>query len=249
VTLAALICAAALCACGDSGSSASTALNVSAASSLKKPLSQFAADWKQTGLNLEFAGSDKIAAAIEAGRKPDVVVLAGKDVPQQLFAKGLISKPEAVAANRLVIATRKGGLRVTSLSDLGKPGIKVALGAASVPVGKYADRVLAALPETTRNAILANVRTREPDAAGVTGKLVTGTVDAAIVYRTDVLSANGKLIGVTIPSALKPTVKYFAAGVSHGKHPDQSAKVLESLKSGMGHEILIKDGFLPPSAG
>ena len=248
VTVVFVICGSALGGCGGSGGSAPTALNVSGASSLKKPLTEFAADWKQANLNLEFAGSDKIAAALKSGRKPDVVVLAGKDVPAQLFAKGLISSPQAIAANRLVIATRRGGVNVSSISDLAKPGLTVALGAASVPVGKYADRVLAALPEPTRKAILANVATREPDAAGVTGKLVTGAVDAAIVYRTDVLAANGKLLGVAIPSSLKPTVKYFAASVLRSGHPDQSAKVVASLMSGTGHKILMKDGFLQVSA-
>ena len=125
----------------------------------------------------------------------------------------------------------------------------MALGTASVPVGKYADRVLANLPAATRKAILANVKTREPDAAGVTGKLATGAVDAAIIYRTDVLAANGMLIAVAIPSSLKPTVKYFAASVEGSGNLTQATAVLDSLKSGKGHEILIKNGFLPASVG
>ncbi len=245
-----MACAAPFSACSEAGSSGSSAnLNLSAASSLKKPLTQLTGSWKRSDLKLEFAGSDKIAAALETGRKPDLVVLAGKDAPQQIHAKGLISAPEPIASNRLVIATRKGGVKVNSISDLAKPGVTVALGSSSVPVGKYADRVLAALPATTRKAILTNVKTREPDAAGVTGKLTNGAVDAAIIYRTDVLAANGMLIAVAIPSSLNPTIKYFAASVEGSGKLAQAAAVIESLKSGEGQEILIENGFLPASAG
>jgi len=248
-TIVAVSGTAALVGCGDAKSSGSPAsLNVSAASSLKKPIDQLATSWKQSDLKLEFAGSDKIAAALETGRKPDVVVLAGNEVPGQLYSKGLISVPQPIAANRLVVATRKSGVKVGSITDLARPGIKLALGTASVPVGKYADRVLANLPEATRKAILANVKTREPDAAGVTGKLTSGAVDAAIIYRTDVLAANGMLVSAVIPSSFKPTVKYFASSVEGSSHQSQASALLESLKSGKGQAILVKNGFLPASA-
>ena len=46
--------------------------------------------------------------------------------------------------------------------------------------------MLDGLPAEQREAILANVRSNEPDVAGVVGKVAQGAVDAGFVYVTDV---------------------------------------------------------------
>lgn len=248
-TAAVALCAALpMFACGSSDSTGPQ-LNVSAASSLKKPLTTLSSQYRPADLRLEFAGSDKIAAAIDAGRLPDVVVLAGSKVPAQLLKARKISRPVTVGANRLVIAVPTASRKVGSIEDLAKPGLKVALGSQTVPVGSYADKVIAQLPSGVRSGIAANVRTREPDAAGVVGKLTEGAVDAAIVYRTDVLASNGKLRAIAIPTRLDPTVVYQAATVAGTAHPVEAEALVASLRGGSGHRILMADGFLPPPAG
>jgi len=234
-------------ACGSSQSSSKPQVNLAAATSLKKPLTSLANTYVAANLQLEFAGSDKIAAQLSGGRRPTVVVVAGKDIPTQLKNAGLIDNPVPIAANSLVVAYRTGSKPLRSVEDLGKPGVTVALGSSTVPVGKYADRVLASLPPDVKASILANTKTREPDAAGVVGKLLAGAVDAAIVYRTDVLAANGKLKAAVIPRTLKPTVTYWASTVTGSANHDAGELLVKSLTDGAGHAALAADGFLPPS--
>jgi ABC-type molybdate transport system substrate-binding protein len=69
------------------------------------------------------------------------------------------------AANRLVLAVPKSS-RIAGLTDLERPGLKVAVGAPTVPVGAYAAAVLARLPSLKRAKLLANIRDREPDVTG-----------------------------------------------------------------------------------
>ena len=244
MTATVVILASIAAGCGGSGGGR---LDVAAATSLKEPLSELAATGNGAAPRLEFAGSDSIAAAIRAGRRPDVVVLAGEAIPGALSAAGLVSRPVPVATNRLVIATRRAGdLRVQRIEDLARPGLRLALGSRSVPVGSYADGVLALLPSAVRGAILRNVATREPDASGVVGKLRAGAVDAAIVYRTDVFAARGELTATGIPIELRPTTPYSAAVVSGTDSPREARALVGSLRAGSGRRILAERGFLPP---
>ena len=87
----------------------------------------------------------------------------------------------------------------------------IAIGAEGVPVGDYTRTVLGGLPADQSQAILANVRSNEPDVAGIVGKLTQGAVDAGFVYRSDVEGAGGKLRAIELPAALKPTVEYGVA--------------------------------------
>ncbi|MEI6447799.1 MAG: molybdate ABC transporter substrate-binding protein [Actinomycetes bacterium] len=246
VLAAAILCSTSvLVACG-SDDSGSTRLDVSAASSLKRPLTELADQFGKAELRLEFAGSDRIAAAISAGRLPDVVVLAGSKVPDRLFEDGRISRPVTIGANQLVVAVPTGSTKVNSIEDLAKPGLTVALGGRTVPIGSYADKVIAQLPKAVRSGIAANVKTREPDAAGVVGKLTEGAVDAAIVYRTDVVGSSGKLRAIEIPAALDPRVVYQAALVTGTPHPVEAEALVASLRTGPGQRLLLEQGFLPP---
>ncbi|MEJ7717611.1 MAG: substrate-binding domain-containing protein [Thermoleophilaceae bacterium] len=119
----------------------------------------------------------------EQGVKPDVFAAANTKLPDQLFAKGLVEKPTVFAGNRLVLAVPAEGGKVTSLTDLERQGVTVAIGAPSVPVGSYTRTVLGKLPASRSRAILANVRSEEPDVAGIVGKLTQGAVDAGLRLR------------------------------------------------------------------
>src|SRR5204863_9489979 len=97
-----------------------------------------------------------------------------------------------------------------------------------------------------RAAILRNVRSREPDVAGVIGKLTEGAVDAGFVYVTDVKAAGGKVKAIELPAALSPNVVYEAAVVKGTSHADKSRMFVQKLLSGKGAAALRKAGFTPP---
>ena len=136
-------------------------------------------------MRASFAGSDELAAQIRQGVKPDVFASANTKLPDALYKEGLVEKPAVFAANQLVLAVPADGT-VTSLEDLTKPGTTIAMGSESVPVGTYTRKVLDQLPADEKRQILENVRSNEPDVAGVVGKVAKGAVDAGFVYITDV---------------------------------------------------------------
>jgi molybdate transport system substrate-binding protein len=250
VAIAALALAAA--GCGSSGGSSSSSgkpdLVVSAAASLKDAFTQYAQQFPQATMRASFAGSDELAAQIEQGVKPDVFASANTKFPDQLYQKGLVEKPVVFAGNRLVIAVPASGSKISSVADLEKSGVKIAMGAASVPVGTYTRQVLSGLPSADSAKVLANVRSNEPDVAGVIGKLTQGAVDAGFVYITDVDATDGKLKAIELPESLQPQVAYGVAVVKGAKHPRQAREFINGLLHGAGQQALHAAGFEPPPA-
>jgi molybdate transport system substrate-binding protein len=211
-----------LAGCGSGGD-----LRVSAASSLKPALEGV------DGVRLSFGGSDELAAQIRQGAQPDVYAAANTQLPEALHREGLVEKPVVFAANRLVLAVPSGS-RLAAVADLAQPGLRIAVGSPSVPVGAYTRSALERLPRRTRDAILANVRSEEPDVGGVIGKLVQGAVDAGFVYVTDVRAANGRLRAVPVDA---PKVRYGAAVVKGaGEGAREFVERLPSLARAAGFE-------------
>ena len=233
-----------LAGCG--GSSSKPTLTVSAATSLKSAFTAYDAGFADASVRSSFAGSDELAAQIRQGVKPDVFASANTTLPEALYKSGLVEKPTVFAANRLVLAIPATGGKVNGLADLSKPGTTIAMGSATVPVGSYTRKVLAKLPRAESKAILANVRSNEPDVGGVVGKVAQGAVDAGFVYITDVRAAGGKLRAIDLPDKLQPRVSYGVAVVKGAKHPDAAKRYIEGLVNGDGRRSLDAAGFLPP---
>jgi molybdate transport system substrate-binding protein len=235
---------------GDNDSSASRPeLVVSAATSLKRAFTAYGRQFDAAETRFSFAGSDELAAQIRQGVKPDVFASANTKLPDQLHADGLVEKPTVFAANRLVLAVPAGNTKVRSLDDLAKPGVTIAVGSPSVPVGAYTRKVLAGLGAARSKAILDNVRSNEPDVGGVVGKVTQGAVDAGFVYVTDARAAGDGVEAIELPGRLQPQVAYGVAIVKGAAHREQAKAFIDGLLRGAGRRALERAGFEPPPAG
>ena len=198
---------------------------MSAAASLKAAFTEYGKQFSGADVRFSFAGSDELAAQIEQGVKPDVYAAANTKLPDELYSKGLVEKPTVFAGNELVLAVPADSDKVDSLEDLTKDGVTIAIGQEDVPVGSYTRTVLDKLPAKQSEAILANVRSEEPDVAGITGKLTQGAVDAGFLYASDVAATDGELKAIELPDDLQPEVAYGAAVVKGAKQPELAQAV------------------------
>ncbi len=233
-----LVAALGLGACGGGGDAK---LTVSAAASLQRAFTD-----NDQGARFSFAGSDELAAQIEQGVRPDVYAAADTVLPAKLHREGLVERPVLFAANELVLAVPSGTKAITSLDDLARPGVTIAIGQRAVPVGVYTRLLLSHLPAAERRAIDANVRSEEPDVGGIVGKLTQGAVDAGFLYRTDVKATKGALEAIRLPRTLRPAVLYAAAVVTGTKHPREARAFVDGLRHGAGARALRAAGFDPP---
>jgi molybdate transport system substrate-binding protein len=233
--------------CGDDDDdpgSGSGPVIVAAASSLE---TAFAGYTDAAGIDARqsFAGSDELAAQIRQGVTPDVYAAADTTLPAELHGDDLVEKPVVFAANTLVIAVPADS-GIESMEDLEEPGTAIAIGDGEVPVGTYTREVLDRLPDAQREAILANVRSEEPEVSGIVGKLTQGAVDAGFVYATDVTAAGDSLRAIALPTGLEPDVAYGAAVAVGAENPEGGQAFIDGLLQGAGAEALNEAGFLPP---
>jgi molybdate transport system substrate-binding protein len=235
----AAVLAALLAGCGGNGSDG---LVVLGASSLQEAMGEYDESFGE--VHGSFAGSDQLAAQIRAGAPADVFASADVEYPARLHREGLVERPRVFARNRLVIVAAPGAA-VRSLADLTRPGTSIVVGDRSVPVGAYTNTVLGRLPAPTRRAILANVRSEEPEVSSVLAKVQAGAADAGFVYVTDARAA-GDLRRVALPRRLQPDVAYAAAVVRSSDDPRRARRYIAGLAHGQGAADLRRAGFLAP---
>jgi molybdate transport system substrate-binding protein len=243
---AVLLLVALLGGCGsdddESEPAAKPRLVVSAASSMTEALTACSKDYADASVKLSFAGSDELAAQIRQGVPVDVFASANTKLPDELEDEGLLERPVEFATNQLVIAVPADS-GTASIDQLSEPGVKIAMGSESVPIGSYTREVLSRLPADQERAILANVKSEEPDVKGIVGKLTQGAVDAGFVYVTDVNAAGDELEAIELPEKLQPEVTYAAGVVTKAKQPEAAADYAEGLREGACADALRQAGF------
>ncbi len=129
-----------------------------------------------------------------------------------------------VSDAEIVIAVPKGCTKVTSLSDLVKPGIRVAVGEPDLcTIGALTRRLMAkeglydALKEKQQQE--GEVVVEKSSSALLVPDVVTGHVDAAVAYITDVMANRDDVDVVRIESSLNLAVQPLSiARTSRHKH-------------------------------
>ena len=230
---------------GTTTSSAKPTLRVSAAASLKGAFTTCAKQFEEANLTFSFAGSDQLAAQIRQGAAPNLFASANTKLPDQLHSEGKLEQPQVFAGNKLVIAVPKDS-KVSSIEDLERSGTALVIGAESVPIGSYARQVLGKLPSAQEKAILANVRSEEPDVASIVGKLTQGAADAGLTYVTDVVGTKGALRSVDLPAELQPDVAYGAGIVTGSSDEEASQAFIDDVTSGPCRQVMEDAGFTAP---
>jgi molybdate transport system substrate-binding protein len=219
-------------------------LTVFAASSLEQALGAYGRSFEGAGARSSFAGSNTLAAQIREGAGPDVFAAADTEYPAELHREGLVGKPVVFARNELVIAVPENS-GISSLADLARPDTSIVVGDPTVSVGAYTREMLSRLPAARRRAILADVRSEEPEVGSVVAKLATGAADAGFVYLTDVEAAGRRLRAIRLPARLRPEVAYGAAVVAGSEEPRLARRYVDGLLHGEGARDLRRAGFLP----
>jgi molybdate transport system substrate-binding protein len=77
-------------------------------------------------------------------------------------------------------------------------------------------------------------------------KVALGEVDAALVYRTDVLAAGERIEGIEVPLADQVVNRYPIAPLVDASNPDAARQFIAYLTSDEGREVFIRAGFLAP---
>ncbi|HJS69547.1 MAG TPA: molybdate ABC transporter substrate-binding protein [Gaiellaceae bacterium] len=195
-------------------------------------------------VTFNFAGSDELATQIREGAPADVYAAAGPRYPDELFEEDLIGEPQIFATNRLVlIVPADNPAGIESVEDLLKDGVKLVVGAESVPIGDYTRTVLETMGMTD---VLENVVSNEEDVKGVVGKIRSGAADAAFVYVTDATAAGNNVEAIELPEEAQAVVQYPIAVVADSENAEAAQEFVDLVLGEDGQAALATAGFGPP---
>ena len=243
-------------------------LTVFAASSLTEAFAEigqkFETKYPDVYVEFNFAGTSSLITQLQQGVSADV--LAGADGLTAATKAGAIQDDSQIFAwNRLVVIVPKANSAgVTTLHDLARPGVKVVLADATVPVGKYARQFLdkatgysgtpsasPAFSADYTDKVLANVITNASNVKQVASIVQLDEADAGIVYKTDVTAEFAQEVTtIEIPDDLNVIAMYPIAVTTQaaGTAQNQTAQVfIKYVMSPEGQAVLATYGFMKAS--
>ena len=229
-----------------SASAATTgAITVLAAASLQETFTelgkQFEAAHPGDTVKFSLGPSSGLATEITSGAPADVFASAAPANMDTVVKAGDASSPQDFARNTAEVAVPpKNPASVASVTDLAKSSVKVALCQPQVPCGVVAAEVF-------KNAgITVKPVTLQPDVKSVLTQVELGSVDAGVVYVTDVKAAGAKVKGVTIPASENASTLYPIATISGSTHKSEAQSFVSYVLSPTGQQVLAAAGFRQP---
>jgi molybdate transport system substrate-binding protein len=231
-------------AAGSTAGSTST-VTVFAAASLADAFDElaerFEAEHPLTAVVLSSGGSAALAQQIVQGAPADVFASAAEPPMQAVIDAGLASDAAILATNTLELVTPAGNpAGITGLDDLGRPELRVALCDVSVPCGAASATLL------ERQGVAASADTLESDVTAVLTKITLGEVDAALVYRTDVIRAGDAVEGIEVPGAASVVTRSRIAAMTDATDPAAAAAFVAFATGADGRAVLDAAGFGAP---
>jgi len=227
---------------------------VFAAASLKTALDDIAAEWQRESgrvVRVSYAGTSALARQVEQGAPADVFVSADRDWMDYLAQRGLVTRPRALLANRLVLVAPadsqvalKLGPGAPLVDALGDGRLAVA-NVDSVPAGRYAKLALDSLglwPQVSRRLV------QSTDVRAALRLVARGEAPLGIVYATDAHAEPLVRIVDIFDQGTHPTILYMAAVVSESSNPDAAA-FLQFLGAAPARRIFEREGFTVVASG
>jgi molybdate transport system substrate-binding protein len=225
-------------------------ITVSAAISLKDVLDEIAklyrADAPDTVIHFNLGASGTLQRQIEQGAPVDIFISASEDQMDSLDSHGLLAPGTRrdLVKNAVVLIVPKASSGISGFQDLARAEVKhIAIGEPqTVPAGKYAQEVL------THFSLYEQLKPKyvlAKDVRQVLTYVVTGNVDAGIVYATDAQTSAEVRVVATAPEDSHSPVIYPVATLKSSKEPEEAKRFQDFLGSAQAQAVFAKYGFKP----
>ena len=215
-----------------------------AAASLTESFTQIGQDFQAKSgstVTFNFGASSTLATQINQGAPADVFAAASPATMKTVTDTGGAGAPVDFASNTLQIAVPEGNpAQITGLADFADEAKSIAICAPQVPCGAAAEKVFAAAQITPKPDTL------EQDVKATLAKVAANEVDAALVYKTDVIGSPDEVDGVDFPESDQAVNQYPIATLNASKAPEVSQAFVDYVLSPAGQAVLTKAGFAQP---
>ncbi len=211
----------------------------------------------ETGISVafNFDGSQALRTQLENGAYADVFASANMKQMNAVLDEGLMTNSSIAifTENKLSLIVPKGNpAKITNLSDLARPGLKIVMGTKDVPVGDYALQIIARLGNDSaygpdyKTRVLANVISQETTVNYVVTKVALGEADVGFAYISDITEdLSSKVEKIDIPDEYNIIAEYPMGILLESKYPLESQEFLNLVMSDEGKAVMEKYGFAP----
>jgi molybdate transport system substrate-binding protein len=218
-------------------------ITVLAASSLTEAFGELGdrleAEHPGTTVRFSFAASSELATQVTSGAPADVYASASPATMDEVVQAGdAEGEPTVFVRNRLEIAVPAGNpAGVEGLADFADKGLTIALCAPEVPCGAAAETAFEAAGVTPAPDTL------EPDVKATLAKVSLGEVDAALVYRTDIVAAGDDVEGIEFPESADAVNDYPVVTLAEAPNAEGATAFVDLVLSDEGRAVLEAAGF------
>ncbi len=217
-------------------------LTVFAASSLGQTFTTIGKEFeaKHPGVSVQFSflASSTLATQMLAGAPVDV--FASASLTDMATVKTLVPDSRIFAENKVVLATPRGNrFHINKTVDLNERGVKWIQCAHVVPCGAAADAALAAEGRVTSKPV-----SLESKVSSVVAKVVSGEVDAAIIFHTDYVAHKGILKEIRFKDSTAATTRYPMGVVKTSSQQALAKSFVDAVLSAYGRKVLAEAGFI-----
>ncbi len=248
-TTRALLAFAALACPSCDRAGAPTTLEVFAASSLADAFADLEAGFERDNPGVDVrvtsAGSQVLRLQIEQGAGADVFASADEVHMRALVEAGEVEGEREFARNTLVVIVPSGS-KMKAFGELADAE-RVVLGTETSPIGAYTrrmfDRARGAVDDAFVDGVWDRVVSRESNVRLVRAKVALGEADAAVVYRTDALGAEGVRV-VGVPEDVNVQASYPIGVVSRSVRGELAGRFVGFVRSARGAQVLRERGFV-----
>ncbi len=253
IVLIVVIVAAAYLSTNNSGSNVKGNITVLAGAGTMSAMNELKANFEKenpgTAINIQYGGTGELFATLDTQKSADMVVPGDLTFMDNAKNKGYMMNDtiKPIVYHIPVIVVQKGNPKnITSVKDLGKTGLKVALGDTNgTAVGRQSIKLL----NKTGNleAVLNNVVVYAPTVNQLMTYITSGQVDAAIVTEDIATTgdAQNKVEVILIPND-QNSIATIGAGITvFTKNKDLAMKFEQYITSSQGLEIWQTHGFKP----
>ena len=220
------------------------------AAGLRKPMSEIARQYEEefgVKVNLQFGGSGALASQLELAGG-DLYLPADQSYIDSAREKGLMKEAIPVALLTAGLVVSKGNPRgLTTLSDLGKEGLKISLAERSASVGRFTWKVLE--EEGLLARVNPNVVVTKPTVNAIVEDVATGAVDVSLAW--DAVAKNfSEVEWLAVPEFLKRAKRASIGVLTSSKDTKRALHFARYVTArDRGRKVFQEMGFMVPDEG
>lgn len=206
---------------------------------MRDEVSVFEQAYPGANVTLNAAEGHLMLGRLTSGAPCDVLALAADGLAEAERQSLVASPPRPFARDTLEIVVAHGNPNgIHGVSDLARPGLRVALVSAATPIGAAIKRVL------DRAAVKIPNPTMLDEESAAFSAVLLGQADAAIVHPTDIINA-APADAAKITGADNETITYSISVTKRPPNPQAARAFVAQILSPPGQQRLRRLGYLP----